>query len=125
MGKGNSIKKRQNKLNQIRNLIEGANYKRALYEIVNYIRSLNIDIETGIKKIGILNEQSQLIKLICAKDYYIEGNNYLGEKLLNSVEKSNYKTGLAIKLLNEIKANKETYNKQEVKHSNKKVLTLN
>ena len=39
MGKGNSIKKRQNKLNQIRNQIEAGNYKRALYEIVNYVKS--------------------------------------------------------------------------------------
>lgn len=104
---------------------EETNLINELYEIVNYIRSLNVDIETGIKKIGILNEQSQLIKLICAKDYYLEGNNLLGDKLLNSVEKSNYKTGLAIKLLNKIKANKEKYNKQEEKTINKKVLTIN
>ena len=44
MGKGNSIKKRQNKLNQIRNLIEGANYKRALYEIVNYVKTYPDDV---------------------------------------------------------------------------------
>ncbi|MBO5120693.1 MAG: tetratricopeptide repeat protein [Bacilli bacterium] len=44
MGKGNSIKKRQNKLNQIRNLIEEANYKRALYEIVNYVKTYPDDV---------------------------------------------------------------------------------
>ena len=44
MGKVNSIKKRQNKLNQIRNLIEGANYKRALYEIVNYVKTYPDDV---------------------------------------------------------------------------------
>lgn len=37
--KSNGIKKRQNKLNHIRNLIEEQNYKRALYEIVNYVNT--------------------------------------------------------------------------------------
>lgn len=44
MGKGNSIKKRQNKLNHIRNLIEASNYKRALYEIVNYVKMYPEDV---------------------------------------------------------------------------------
>lgn len=44
MGKGNSIKKRQNKLNHIRNLIEENNYKRALYEIVNYVKTYPDDV---------------------------------------------------------------------------------
>ena len=37
--KSNGIKKRQNKLNHIRNLIEEQNYKRALYEVVNYVNT--------------------------------------------------------------------------------------
>ena len=37
MSKSNSIKKRQQKLSHIRNLIEEKNYKRALYEVVNYV----------------------------------------------------------------------------------------
>ena len=44
MGKGNKLKKRQNKLNQIRNLIEGSNYKRALYEVVNYVNTYPDDV---------------------------------------------------------------------------------
>ena len=42
--KSNSIKKRQNKLNHIRNLIENHNYKRALYEIVNYTNTYPEDM---------------------------------------------------------------------------------
>ena len=41
--KSNSIKKRQNKLNHIRNLIEEGNYKRALYEVVNYVNNYPYD----------------------------------------------------------------------------------
>lgn len=38
MGKGkNDIKQRKNKLNHIRDLIEQEHYKRALYEIINYV----------------------------------------------------------------------------------------
>ena len=37
--KSNGIKKRQNKLNHIRNLIEEQSYKRALYEVVNYVNT--------------------------------------------------------------------------------------
>lgn len=44
MGRGNSIKKRKNKLNHIRNLIEEQNYKRALYEIVNYVNTYPHDM---------------------------------------------------------------------------------
>ena len=44
MGKGNNIKKRQNKLNHIRNLIEEHNYKRALYEVVNYVKNYPDDM---------------------------------------------------------------------------------
>lgn len=39
MGKNNSAKTRKNKLGHIRNLIEDKKYKRALYEIVNYVNT--------------------------------------------------------------------------------------
>lgn len=42
--KSNGIKKRQNKLNHIRNLIEEKNYKRALYEVVGYVNTYPDDM---------------------------------------------------------------------------------
>ena len=44
MVKDTNIKKRQNKLNRIRNLIEGHNYKKALYEVVNYVKTYPDDM---------------------------------------------------------------------------------
>lgn len=46
MGKNKSsiIKKRKNKLNYIRNLIEDRNYKRALYEVVKYVNTYPEDV---------------------------------------------------------------------------------
>ena len=42
--KSNSNNKRKNKLNHIRNLIEARNYKRALYEIINYLNTYPEDV---------------------------------------------------------------------------------
>lgn len=78
-------------------------------EMANYLRSLNLSLEETLKKYGFLGEQALLIKLIYVRDYYIEGQFILGDKLLKEIDNSIQKTELVETLLNEIKRNKQNY----------------
>lgn len=78
-------------------------------ELAYYIKAEMMTIDEARKKLGISNSQIMLIKLIYARDYFIEGIDELGNKLLKEVEKSKEKTSEAYELLNEIKSNKNIY----------------
>ena len=78
-------------------------------EIAYYIKSENMSIEYAKKYLGIVPSQILLIKLIYARDYFIEGLDELGNKLLKEVEKSKDKTTEVITFLNEIRRDKKFY----------------
>ena len=82
---------------------------RDIEDIAYYISSENISIEYAIRTLGILPEQALLIKLIYARDYYIESNYEQGDKLLQEVEYSLNKTPKVISLLEEIKLNRDNF----------------
>lgn len=86
-----------------------------------YISSQNITLEMARKKIGFLTEQFLLIKLIYARDYYIESNYDVGDKLIKEVEYSTNKTPKVINLLETIKRERDNYKNQINRH--KKILT--
>ena len=87
------------------------NNKEILFaqELAYYIKSEHISIEYAQKQFGIVPSQVLLIKLIYARDYFIEGLNELGNKLLIEVEKSKDKTEEVNRLLNEIRRDKKFY----------------
>lgn len=78
-------------------------------EIAYYIKSENMSIEYAKKYLGIVPSQILLIKLIYARDYFIEGLDELGNKLLKEVEKSKDKTTEVISFLDEIRRDKKFY----------------
>ena len=67
---------------------------------------------SNYKTLGVMSEQILLIKLIYARDYYIEGDYVSGDALIKEVERSFNSTATVICYLNEVKANRNNYQKQ-------------
>lgn len=81
-------------------------------ELALYILNTNITLEQARKKIGILPEQVQLIKLIFARYYYNEGTEESinkADKLINEVEINSLSTYKINNYLSELKNNRDTY----------------
>ena len=66
-----------------------------------------------------MHEQTLLIKLIYARDYYIESNHILGDILIAEVEADSRKTIAVTALLEEIKVNRDNYKKELSQHKRK------
>ena len=94
---------------------------KEIEDLAYYISSQNISLYTAKKRLGIFPEQLLLIKLVYARDYYIESNYELGDKLLKEVELSFNVTPKVIKILQKIKQERDNYKKQYNPH--KKTLT--
>lgn len=94
-------------------------------EIANYIKIETITIEEAKKKLGLMPDQVLLIKLIFAKEAFIDGDEQLGNKLLKEVEQSKDKTKSVKKILTEITRNKKTYKEEKKVKTRKKVLEAN
>lgn len=91
--------------------IEEKNNKELLFieELAYYIKSKYISIDYAKKQLGIIPSQVLLIKLIYARDYFIEGLDELGNQLLKEVEKSKDGNIEVNKFLNEIRREKKFY----------------
>jgi len=92
---------------------------KAAEELAYYISSTNIPLDVIKKKIGIIPEQVLLIKLIYARDYYIESNYDMGDKLLNEVLQSISVTPKILKIIQVIRENRDKYKNQLQTHSKK------
>ena len=77
---------------------------KSLEELAQYLKEIKFPFDLSCKKIGLLPEQILLVKLIYVRDYYLEGETELGDKLLHEVELSFNITNRVINMLNEIKA---------------------
>ena len=99
---------------EINNIDESTN-KELLFaeEIAYYIKSENLSIDYARKYLGIIPSQILLIKLIYARDYFIEGLDELGNRLLKEVEKSKDKTDEVNRFLNEIRRDKKFYKNRD------------
>lgn len=90
-------------------------YKDENYGIENIdeIIELLVKDDISIKKMGetynITNEKINIIILLLAKRYFLQGDIKKGEEFIKSVEQSKDKTNLIINILNEIKNNKKIY----------------
>lgn len=76
---------------------------KSLEELAYYLKELKFPFDLSCKKIGLLPEQILLVKLIYARDYYLEGETELGDKLLHEVEISLNITNKVTNMLNELK----------------------
>lgn len=56
------------------------------------------------------SEETEIIKLIYAREYYRAGFIKKGDEFIKSVERSTVKTNFINKLLEEIRENKKSYN---------------
>lgn len=84
-------------------------------DLAYYIQSEGMTLEVATKRLGLMPEQVLLIKLIYARDYYIEEMYLIGDKLLKEVEKNKNKTSKVVALLKEIRKNRNFYkNRKEV-----------
>jgi len=81
-------------------------------EIAYYIRSKNISIDEYVKSVGLLKKYVLLVKLVYARDYYIEGDYTNGDMLVRDVEKHFNMDDSVLEFLNEIKVNRNNYRKQ-------------
>ena len=78
-------------------------------ELAYYLQSENISIKDASKNLGIRPEQILLIKLIYARDYYIESNYVMGDLLVKEVSASNHLTPKIMAYLSEVKQNRNEY----------------
>jgi len=88
-------------------------------ELATYIKIQNLSIETARKQLGIIPSQILLIKLIFARDYYMEELYEYGDELVKAVEKSKDKTEIVKKYLNEVRNNKKFYKNRKNTYTKK------
>ena len=92
-------------------------------DIAYYISSLNIPLDIARKKIGILPEQILLIKLIYARDFYIEEKYDEGDIIIKEIETSEDISAKVLKILNKVKENRNYYKKELILKQHTKVLS--
>lgn len=109
----NFIKENQSK----KECIQTEDTKDEIEELAYYITSNYKSLDEAIKQLGLMREQVHLIKLVYARDYYIEGMYLQGDLLIKEIETSKDKTYTVMKFLEEIKTNKLTYKNHTKKRS--------
>ena len=96
--------------------------QKEIEELADYLKEENISFEEAKEKYNLTEEQILIIKLLYARNYYIEEMYLLGDVLLKEVELSKNKTPRVIKLLNEIKNNKKFYKNRRETYTKRKTL---
>jgi len=80
-----------------------------LNDVKEYIYNTNKKVSDVCKELGMNTEEINLVILLYAKRYYIQGDYEKGEEFLKAVEKNKEKTDKVRKALDEIKRNKKLY----------------
>lgn len=93
-------------------------------EINSYIVESGLDVESACQQLNMTPEQIDIIRLIYAREFYIQGNFEKGDLFLGSVEKSKNKTSETKKLFEEIRRNKRFYQNRQVEGTRNLVLSL-
>lgn len=93
-------------------------------KINSYIVSSGLDVESACQQMDMTPEQIDIIRLIYAREFYIQRKFDKGDLFLKSVEKSKNKTKVTNELLDEIRRNKRFYQNRQVEESRPLVLTL-
>ena len=82
---------------------------RNFLDIHSYIIATGLDVYSVCVKLGLSQEEIDIVELIYAKEFYAQGNMNMGDLFLNFVEKSKNKTAKVIKIMEEIEKNKRFY----------------
>ena len=82
-------------------------------EINDYIMTRETDVDSACEELNLTMEQIDIVKLIYAKIYYMQGNFNKGDIFLKSVESNKEKTNLTKKILSDIRQNKKLYQHRE------------
>jgi len=93
-------------------------------DINDYVCESGLDVESACHQLQIPSEKINLIKLIYAREFYMQGDFDRGDLLLKSFERSKDKTQETIKISNEIRKNKRFYQNRQTETSRKLVLSL-
>ena len=79
-----------------------------------YLKEVNISLENAVKEWGLKEEVVLLIKLIYARDYYIENMIQEGDLLINEVEKNLGNSYKVLEFMNEVKKYRDKNNKDGI-----------
>lgn len=82
-------------------------------KIKDYINESGLDIDSACLKLNFSAQQTNLIKLSIAQDYYSQNNFTKGDEFVLSVEKSKDKSKMIINYINELRRNKRFYSNRE------------
>lgn len=69
-------------------------------------------------------EETDIVKLLYAREYYTQGDDDKGDLFLTSVERSKNKTNKTRKIIEEIRKNKRFYKNRQEDTSTELVLSL-
>ena len=89
-------------------------------EINSLIIETGLDVESACHQLGMSDEDTAIIELIYAKEYYANGDFDRGDLFLRSVERCKNKTDEVKRIFKEIRKNKRFY--QNRKESNKELV---
>ncbi len=93
-------------------------------KINDFIIESGLDVETASLQLGLTLEEANIIKLIYAREFYMQGINDKGDIFLNSVEKSKNKSEKTKKILEEVRKNKRFYQYRKDDNNMELVLSL-
>ncbi len=89
---------------------ENDNYGLRNYqELISYAIRLNIDLETACEEFGLTREETDLVKLMYARDLYKNGMIKFGNVYFNNVKSLPNKSPVVVEFMQEIQRKKKFY----------------
>lgn len=85
-------------------------------KINSHIVSSGLDVESACEELGMTPEQIDIVRLIYAREFYIQGDFKRGDLFLKTFERSKDKTEATKKIYAEINKNKKFYKNRGEKH---------
>ena len=77
-----------------------------LSKFKEYALKNNLTMEAAADKLGLTNNEKDVLKLVIAREYYKEGNIKAGDNYLNSVESTKGKDKNTVKLVSDLRSMK-------------------
>lgn len=93
-------------------------------EINAYILETGLDVESACEQMGLTSEETDIVKLIYAREFYIQENNDKGDLFLKSVERSKNKTEKIREIFEEVRNNKRFYPNRQGDTSTELIFSL-
>lgn len=93
-------------------------------QINSYIAESGLDVESACEQLGLTSEETDMVKLIYAKEFYTQGFEEQGDLFFRSFERSKHKTEATKKVFEEIRKNKRFYKNRQGDNPTELVLSL-